>query len=114
MGKSYWRGWLQGFADAEGHVDKIVKQLVVSNTDKELLLHFQLGLEVFNIDSKLRGPYRNNYATSNGKPIYRLHIERREAVRRWAKFIGFQNQLKKQALSLLIKSISPKSTLKNY
>ena len=102
--KSYWLGWLQAFSDAEGYVGDRgdgKREIVISNTIKELLLYYQKGLECFGICSKVLGPYKHT-SIINANPIYRLRIQRKNDLILWSKLIGFNHPAKREKLKRLL------------
>jgi len=105
--KSYWLGYIRGFADAEGSVGLTVKEIIISNTVKELLEYCQEGLNELGIYCRLLGPYKHT-SIKNAKPIYRLRIQRRTDIRKWAAIIGFKDPLKAAELAELIAQLSGK------
>ncbi len=95
--KDYWIGYVSGFADGEGYVGS--KEITISNTVKQLLDHCQQGLTTLGIHSSLLGPYSNGRPY---KPIYRLRIQRKADVIRFAELISFRDTQKRDKTARIV------------
>ena len=98
--KDYWVGWLGGFADGEGCVSYNPKGIIITNTVLGLLLHYQTGLNVLGVYSRLRGPYQSR--NPKHKPVYRLAIQRQKDIVLWAELVGFQDLTKQANIQRLV------------
>ncbi|MCS7125566.1 MAG: hypothetical protein NZ929_01455 [Aigarchaeota archaeon] len=102
--------FIRGFADAEGCVSKHPRtfcDILITNTDHQLVLYVQRLLEKLGIYSKIFSVRMNEFFVINGeirrrrKTVYRLVIRRRCEKVRFKELVNFTIARKRQILELL-------------
>ncbi len=95
MKKIIDESYVRGFADGEGYVCKSRPMIVITNTDKQLLLRISRFLFSINIQHKFKKVTDHN---SKHKNCYRIIIYRKYALFRYAQKIGFCQKHKMNTL----------------
>ncbi|MBI2148584.1 MBL fold metallo-hydrolase [Candidatus Woesearchaeota archaeon] len=101
------KGFIRGFADADGCVKK--EQIAIDTTSQKMSEQIQFMLNRLGIESSLSIENRTGYSEFTS---YRLNIKGRESVLKFSDLIGFGHLDKKNKLDKLllnIKDLQPKN-----
>ena len=90
--KQHSLGYLQAMADSDGSIGKYGSAVTIvqfGQTQKTVIDLISSHLAYLNIEHKTYGPWNSN--GSKYAPMYRIRIQKKTAVRRFMKLIGFRH-----------------------
>ena len=96
--------YIKGFFDGEGHIPKDTrryKTLLITNTDRELLLEMSNHLKELGIENKIKIHNKNDKNPKHNR-CYRLHISGYRNIICYGKKIGFHSKKNKEKYKQMI------------
>jgi DNA-binding transcriptional regulator YiaG len=103
--------FIQGFVDSEGHVNKSIRQIEITNTSKKFLTLISNIFNHLKIENKIYILYKNH---KNWKDCYRIMIQKRESLELFKEKIGFSIKRKNEVLQKILSSYKYDNPSKIY
>lgn len=118
MDKDYLKGFIAGFYDAEGTLNKKRNLIGIYNTNYELISYIEKGLKILGFNPKVN--LYNKAKNPNHKPIYRLDINKQKEVINFFEIFNTQiirkrlNTIRNGATIIRIEKIQQSNKFENF